>query len=67
MVQWVKELTIKSGNLSLIPRTYTVEGENQFPLSVPRFLLAHRSMCMQVCTHTIEIDTDADIDRQTDT
>lgn len=62
MVQWVKELTIRSGNLSLIPRTHTVEGEDQFPLSVPRFLLAHHIMCMQVCTHTIDIDTDTDTD-----
>lgn len=31
MVQWVSELTSKSDDLSSIPSTYIVEGENQFP------------------------------------
>lgn len=31
MSQWVKVLATEPDNLSLIPRTHTVKGENQLP------------------------------------
>lgn len=34
VAKWVEQLATKPGNLSLIPQTQVMEGENQFPLAV---------------------------------
>ena len=50
MAWWVKALAAKSGDLSSIPGTPVVEGENQGPHICP-LTCTHRQQC--VCTlHT---------------
>lgn len=55
MAHRIKTPVIKDGNLNLIPRFHTIDGENPLPLPVPRPLTR---TCMHTYTNTCHKTTE---------